>query len=79
MGLLPTTIGHTLYNAGIRYIHPTYANLIITQEITGGIILGYLMLGEIPSTNSIIGAIIMFIGLFAVLIEKNSITKSTTG
>jgi drug/metabolite transporter (DMT)-like permease len=79
LGLLPTTIGHTLYNAGIRYIHPTYANLIITQEITGGIILGYLMLGEIPSTNSIIGAIIMFIGLFAVLIEKNSITKSAIG
>ena len=28
------------------------------------------MLGEVPGTNSIIGAIIMFIGLFAVLIEK---------
>lgn len=71
LGLLPTTLGHTLYNAGIRYIHPTYANLISTQEITGGVILGLLILGEIPSKNSILGIFIMFIGLFLVLIEKN--------
>ncbi len=70
LGLMPTTLGHTLYNAGIRYIHPAYANLIITQEITGGIILGYLILGEIPSKSSIIGVLVMFAGLFMVLIEK---------
>ena len=35
LGLLPTTISHTLYNAGIRYIHPTYANLIIIRRLPG--------------------------------------------
>lgn len=67
LGLLPTTLGHTLYNAGIRYIHPTYANLISTQEVTGGVILGIILLKEIPSLNSIIGIIIMFLGLYSVL------------
>lgn len=71
LGLLPTTLGHTLYNAGLRYVHPTYANLIMTQEITGGTILGYLILGEVPGKNSIIGIFIMFIGLFMVLQKKN--------
>jgi len=75
LGLLPTTLGHTLYNAGIRYIHPTYANLISTQEVTGGVILGLLILGEIPSKNSILGIFIMFIGLFLVLIEKKPQNK----
>ncbi|AYO32070.1 MAG: hypothetical protein PWR06_2714 [Thermoanaerobacteraceae bacterium] len=70
LGLLPTTLGHTLYNAGIRYIHPTYANLISTQEVTGGVVLGLVILGEVPSKNSIIGILIMFVGLFMVLIEK---------
>jgi len=71
LGLIPTTLGHTLYNAGIRYIHPTYANLISTQEVTGGVLLGCIILNEIPSYNSIFGMIIMLIGLFGVLAEIN--------
>jgi drug/metabolite transporter (DMT)-like permease len=75
LGLLPTTLGHTLYNAGLRYTHPAYANLIMTQEITGGTFLGYFLLGEVPGKSSIMGIAIMFIGLFQVLqgksLEKN--------
>ncbi|MCR4430320.1 MAG: DMT family transporter [Tepidanaerobacteraceae bacterium] len=70
LGLLPTTLGHTLYNAGLRYIHPTYANLISTQEVTGGVLLGFLLLREIPSKNSILGILVMFLGLFLVLVQK---------
>lgn len=69
LGLLPTTLGHTLYNASIRYVHAAYSNLISTQEITGGIILGYLVLGQAPTLNSIVGCIIMFIGLFIVIAD----------
>lgn len=75
LGLLPTTLGHTLYNAGLRYTHPAYANLIMTQEITGGTLLGYFLLREVPGKSSVIGIVIMFIGLFQVLqgesLEKN--------
>jgi drug/metabolite transporter (DMT)-like permease len=70
LGLLPTTLGHTLYNAGIRYIHPAYANLISTQEVTGGVLLGALLLGEVPDLKSIMGMLVMFAGLFMVLFEK---------
>ncbi len=75
LGLMPTALGHTLYNAGIRYIHPTYANLISTQEVTGGVVLGYLILKEIPGKNSIIGILVMFFGLFIVLQEKSGVNK----
>lgn len=71
MSLLPMTLGHTMYNAGLRYVHPTYANLISTQEVTVGVLLGYFLLDEVPSKNSIIGIIIMLAGLFAVLSEIN--------
>lgn len=72
LGLMPTTLGHTLYNAGIRYIHPTYANLISTQEVTGGVILGALIFGEVPSISTIAGILVMFLGLSIVLLEKTT-------
>src|SRR6185312_2669496 len=34
LGIFPLGLGHTLYNAAIRNIHATYANLIATQEVT---------------------------------------------
>ncbi|MCR4407414.1 MAG: DMT family transporter [Anaerolineae bacterium] len=68
LGLLPMSLGHTLYNAALRRTHPTYVNLIATQEVTGGVLLGVLFLGEIPSVQSLIGAAVMLIGIALVLI-----------
>ncbi|MCG1012563.1 DMT family transporter [Tepidanaerobacter sp. GT38] len=79
IALLPTTLGHTLYNAGLRYVHPAYANLIMTQEITSGILLGYFLLGEVPSKNSIMGVIIMLIGLWQVLHARRLDKNQTLG
>ena len=47
MGVFPLGIGHTLYNAALRRMHPTYVNLVATQEVTGGVLLALLLLGEI--------------------------------
>ena len=68
LGVFPLGLGHTLYNAAIRHVHATYANLIATQEVTMGVLLGILLLHEIPSVTAIIGGIIMLIGIAWVLI-----------
>lgn len=68
LGVFPLGLGHTLYNAAVRHIHATYANLIATQEVTTGVLLGILLLHEIPSATAIIGGIIMLIGIAWVLI-----------
>jgi drug/metabolite transporter (DMT)-like permease len=67
-GLVPLGVGHTLYNAALRRIHATTANLIATQEVTGGIILGALLVGQIPSLTEVTGAVIALVGIFVVLI-----------
>ena len=67
LGVLPLGLGHTLYNAALRRTHPTYVNLIATQEVTGGVILGVLFLGEVPSIQSLIGAAAMLVGIAVVL------------
>lgn len=68
LGVFPLGLGHTLYNAAVRKVHATYANLIATQEVTGGIILGIFLVGEIPSLLTILGVVITLIGILGVLL-----------
>ena len=68
LGIFPLGLGHTLYNAAIRKVHATYANLIATQEVTGGVILGIFLLHEIPSITTVIGGVVTLVGIMSVLI-----------
>lgn len=68
LGVVPNAIGHTLFNASIRRMNATVANVLFTQEITVAILLGWLLLGEEPSVNAAVGAVIMVVGILAVLI-----------
>lgn len=67
LGVFPLAIGHTLYNASLRRVHPTYVNLVATQEVTGGILLGWLLLGEAPGATSLLGAGLSMAGVALVL------------
>src|SRR5579883_335662 len=68
LGIFPLGLGHTLYNAAVRKVHATYANLIATQEVTGGIVLAIFLLGEIPSPVTIVGVLATLIGILGVLL-----------
>src|SRR5215469_3724012 len=68
LGVFPLGLGHTLYNAAVRRVHATYANLIATQEVTGGIVLGIFLLHEVPSVAAVIGVVVTLIGIAGVLI-----------
>jgi len=67
-GLLPLGVGHTLYNAALRRIHATTVNLIAMQEVTGGVLLGALLLSQIPQVNEIAGAVVALIGIALVMV-----------
>ncbi len=43
-------------------------NVIATQEVTAGIVLGALLLGEIPSTIDLLGVLVTLVGVILVLI-----------
>lgn len=67
-GLLPLGAGHTLYNAALRRTHATTVNLIATQEVTGGVLLGALLLRQIPQLNEVVGAAVAVLGIVLVLV-----------
>jgi drug/metabolite transporter (DMT)-like permease len=68
LGLLPLALGHTLYNAALRRTRATLVNLIATQEVTGGILLGILLLGEWPTPTSVVGVLITLVGIVMVIL-----------
>jgi drug/metabolite transporter (DMT)-like permease len=68
LALFPLALGHTLYNAALRLIHPTYVNIIASQEVTGGILLGWLILGEAPSANTLWGCGITLLGIILTIV-----------
>lgn len=68
LGVFPLACGHTLYNAALRRVNATYVNLIATQEVLGGVLLGALLLRELPTFNSIIGGLITVGGILLVLL-----------
>jgi drug/metabolite transporter (DMT)-like permease len=67
MALVPSALGHTLYNAAIRRLHPSLPNLIATQEVTLGMLLAWLLVGEPLTWNAIAGAALTLIGVGLVL------------
>ena len=68
LGLLPLALGHTLYNAALRRTRATAVNLIATQEVTGGILLGILLLGEWPTPTAVAGVLTTLIGIALVIL-----------
>lgn len=68
LGLLPLALGHTLYNAALRLTNATLVNLVATQEVTGGILLGIWLLNEMPSIQSLIGVLVTLIGIVLVVL-----------
>jgi len=67
-GVIPLGIGHTLYNAALRRTHATVVNLIASQEVTGGVLLGALFLGQMPRGNELLGAAVALVGIALVLV-----------
>ena len=68
LGVAPLGIGHTLYNAALRRINATYANVIATQEVTLGVLATWLLQGETPTGTSLVGALITLVGVVFVLV-----------
>ena len=66
-GIVPLGLGHTFYNASLRRMPATFANLIASQEVTGGVILGAMVLHELPPPNAIAGAALALVGIALVL------------
>ncbi len=66
LGLVPTVIGHTLYNWALKYLKAYLVGISILGEPVGATILAYLIFKQIPPTLTYLGAAAIFTGIFLV-------------
>ncbi len=66
LGLIPTVIGHTLYNWALKYLKAYLVGISILGEPVGATILAYLIFKQIPPTLTYLGAAAIFTGIFLV-------------
>ena len=79
LGVVPLGMGHTLLNAALRRARATIPNVITTQEVTGGVILGALLYGEIPGPSAILGALLALAGVITVVVFGRSKPETASG
>lgn len=63
MALLPQLIGHTSLNWAVRWLSPTLVTLVVLGEPIGASLLGYWLLGEVPSQTTAIGGAVVLSGI----------------
>ena len=64
LALIPTLVGHTLYNYILKYVKAHLVGMTILGEPLGATLWAYLILKEIPVSTFYIGGILIFIGIW---------------
>jgi drug/metabolite transporter (DMT)-like permease len=64
LALIPTLIGHTLYNYILKYVKAHVVGMTILGEPLGATLLAFLILKEIPAITIYIGGVLIFIGIW---------------
>ncbi|NPV92932.1 MAG: DMT family transporter [Firmicutes bacterium] len=64
LAVIPTIMGHTVFNWALRYVRAAVVSVSILGEPVGATILGYLILGEVPGGWTLFGGAIIVLGLY---------------
>jgi drug/metabolite transporter (DMT)-like permease len=63
MALLPQLVGHTSFNWATRHISPVLVTLAVLFEPVGASLLAFLLFGEVPGLQVILGALVLLLGV----------------
>ncbi len=66
-GLIPMGLGHTLYNAALRYLNATVVNLLAMQEVMIALLAGAALFAELPNGYTLLGVGLTLTGIVLVV------------
>jgi drug/metabolite transporter (DMT)-like permease len=71
LGVVCTAAAQILYLGSLRHIRARTAGIIVGLEPVYGILLAWILLGEIPAQRTLVGGMIILAAVFAVMIRKS--------
>jgi drug/metabolite transporter (DMT)-like permease len=63
MALVPTILGHTMYNWSLRYVPAAVVSVSLLGEPIGSTLLAFLVFGEVPPQLALVGGAIILVGI----------------
>lgn len=64
LALVPTMLGHSLFNWALKYLETSYISVNILGEPVGATVLAWLFFGEVPSVSEAVGGALILAGLY---------------
>lgn len=64
LALVPTLVGHTLFNWALRYTQASVVSVSILGEPVGASILAFLLFGEAPGAWQTVGGVLILAGIY---------------
>jgi len=64
IALIPMIFGHTIYNWTLKWLPAPLVSISLLGEPVGATILAYLLLEEVPSTLTLIGGVLILLGIY---------------
>lgn len=71
LGVVCTALSHTLFIKGMKYVEAQKAAIISTLEPVYGIILAFLILGEVPLLRTLTGGAVILFSALTVSLKRN--------
>ncbi len=72
LALIPQLIGHSTYNWALRYMPASLVSVTTLGEPIGSAILAFFILGESPSSLTLLGGALILVGIYLASISRNS-------
>ncbi len=69
LGIVPTIIGHSLFNWSLKYLPSLPVNIALVGEPIGASVLAFILLSEYPSKGLLIGSIFMVLAVVLVFVK----------
>lgn len=70
MAVFPQLIGHSSFNWALAYLPATFVAVTIISEPVGATLLGLFILGEVPAGVTIVGSLVVLLGIMVASISK---------
>jgi len=64
LALIPQLLGHSAYNWALAYLPASFVSVTLLGEPISSSILAYFILGEVPTTLMLFGAILILVGIY---------------